>query len=336
MKLAITSTKKTKMTSLNDTLTDVPGIRVGHTTDLEAATGCTVVICPDGTIGGVDQRGGAPGTRETDLLRPMHLVETVNAVMLSGGSAYGLASADGAMHYLEARGIGYKATGGRFIVPIVPAAILMDLGIGLSNVRPDAAMGYAACEAATTDPVAQGTVGAGTGCRIGAMRGNDFAAKGGIGSASIDLGDGLIVAALIAVNSVGDVLDEKGHIIAGLRMTADGHEFVGMMNAMKSFARQVEPPTRDSNTVIGVVATNAQLTKEQVNKVAQMAQNGIAQAIRPAHTMFDGDTIFALATGEIPANVNAIGAFAAEVVARAIRNAVYNATSLHGVRAFKD
>ncbi|MBZ0281161.1 MAG: P1 family peptidase [Anaerolineae bacterium] len=324
------------MTPLNDTLTDVPGILVGHATDLAAATGCTVIICPDGTIGGVDQRGGAPGTRETDLLRPMHLVETVNAVMLSGGSAYGLASADGAMRYLEAHGIGYKATGGRFIVPIIPTAILMDLGIGLSTVRPDAAMGYTACEAATADPVVQGTVGAGTGCRIGAMLGNNFATKGGIGSASIDLGDGLIVAALIAVNSVGDVLDEQGQIIAGLRASLDGNEFIGMMNAIKNTARMVETPTRDTNTVIGVVATNARLTKEQVNKVAQMAQNGIAKSVCPAHTMFDGDTIFALATGDIPANVNAIGAFAAEVVARAIRKAVYAATSLHDVRAVKD
>lgn len=321
---------------LNDTLTDVPGIRVGHATNLTAVTGCTVIICPEGTIGGVDQRGGAPGTRETDLLRPMHLVETVNAILLSGGSAYGLAAADGVMRYLETNDMGYRATGGKFIVPIVPAAILMDLGIGSSDVRPDAEMGFEACEAATTQPVVQGSVGAGTGCRIGAMLGNEFATKGGMGSASMDLGDGLIVAALIAVNPVGDVLDEQGQIIAGMRSAPGSNEFIGMMNVIKNMARQVEAPTRDSNTVIGVVATNARLTKEQVNKVAQMAQNGIAQAIRPAHTLFDGDTIFALATGDIPANVNAIGAFGAEVVARAIRNAVYNATSLGGVRAVKD
>lgn len=324
--------------TMNNTLTDVPGILVGHQTDLEAATGCTVVICPDGTVGGVDQRGGAPGTRETDLLRPMHLVETVNAVVLSGGSAYGLAVADGVMHYLEEHQIGYKAGGGKFIVPIVPAAILMDLGIGKSDVRPDNAMGYAACASATANPVQQGTVGAGTGCQIGAMMGNAFATKGGIGSASVDLGDGLIVAALIAVNSVGDVVDESGQIIAGLRQQPNGNDFTGMLSMMRVMARIMEAPTGASteNTVIGVVATNARLTKEQVNKVAQMSQDGIAQAIRPAHTMFDGDTIFALATGQIPANVNAVGAYSAEMVAQAIRSAVRSATSLAGVRAYND
>lgn len=321
---------------MNNSLTAVPGIRVGHYTDLEAVTGCTVVICPDGTIGGVDQRGGAPGTRETDLLRPMHLVETVNAVVLSGGSAYGLAAADGVMRYLEAHGMGYKAAGGLYLVPIVPAAILMDLGIGRSDVRPDAAAGYAACEAASSDTVTQGSLGAGTGCRIGAMLGNEFATKGGLGSASVDLGDGLIVAAMIAVNSVGDVVDERGQILAGLRQPPDGSQFAGMLDKIRELARMTELPARTptENTVIGVVATNAKLTKEQVNKVAQMAQDGIAQAVRPAHTMFDGDTIFALATGEIPANVNAIGAYAAEVTAQAIRNAVRAAKSLGGVRAY--
>ncbi len=323
---------------MNNTLTDVPGILVGHHTHAEAVTGCTVVICPDGTIGGVDQRGGAPGTRETDLLRPMHLVETVNAVLLSGGSAFGLAAADGVVRYLEQHNIGYKAAGGQFTVPIVPAAILMDLGIGRSDIRPDSAMGYAACESASSAQVPQGTVGAGTGCRIGAMMGNEFATKGGIGSASIDLGDGLIVAALIAVNSVGDIVDETGQIMAGFRQPPDGNNFAGMVGVMRTMARMVDPPASASteNTVIGVVATNAKLTKEYVNKVAQMAQDGIAQAVRPAHTMYDGDTIFALATGQIPANVNAIGAYAAEMVAQAIRNAVHSATSIAGVRALND
>ncbi len=318
----------------NETLTAVPGIRVGHVTDLEGATGCTVIICPSGTVGGVDQRGGAPGTRETDLLRPMHVVETVNAIVLSGGSAYGLATADGVMRYLEENQIGYKSGSG-FLVPIVSAAILMDLPVGKVGIRPDAAMGYAACQAATTDVVPQGTVGAGTGCRIGAMRGNEYATKGGIGSASIDLGNGLIVAALVAVNSVGDVIDEVGNIIAGLRQSPDSKTFVNMLEALRSLAR-VNPPAADSNTVIGVVATNARLSKEHVNKVAQMAQDGVAQAVRPAHTMFDGDTIFALATGEIPANVSAIGAYAAEVTAQAIRNGIRTATSLAGIRAWND
>lgn len=322
---------------MNNTLTDVPGIRVGHYTHLEGATGCTVVICPEGTVGGVDQRGGAPGTRETDLLHPMHVVETVNAILLAGGSAYGLAAADGVMRYLEEHKLGYMSRAG-FMVPIVPAAILFDLGIGEPGIRPDAAMGYAACDAATSDPVAQGSVGAGTGCRIGAMMGNEFATKGGIGSASVDVGDGLIVAALVAVNAVGDVLDENGHILAGLRQPPDGKTFVGMLNAMRTMARMVEPRAGGGadNTVIGVVATNAKLSKEQVNKVAQMAHDGLARAINPAHTMFDGDTLFALATGQIPADASAVGAFAAEVTAQAIRNAVRAATTLAGVRALRD
>ncbi len=322
------------MTTLTNSLTDVPGIRVGHATNLEAVTGCTVVLCPDGTVGGVDQRGGAPGTRETDLLRPMHLVNTVNAILLAGGSAYGLAAADGVMHYLEENGKGYVAQQG-IVVPIVPAAILFDLAIGRSDIRPDAAMGYAACESATAGAVEQGSVGAGTGCRVGGGMGNDFATKGGIGTASVDLGDGLIVAALIAVNAVGDIVNESGQIIAGMRQPPDGQTFAGSLNMMRAMARMVEQPTT-GNTVIGVVATNAKLTKEQVNKVAQMAQDGLAQAIRPAHTMFDGDTIFALATGEIDANVNAVGAFAAEVVAQAIRNGVNAAVTLGGVRSLKD
>ncbi|MFW5691593.1 MAG: P1 family peptidase, partial [Chloroflexota bacterium] len=191
--------------TLNNTLTDVPGIRVGHLTNAEAATGCTVILCPPRTTGGVDQRGGAPGTRETDLLRPLHLVSHVNAVVLSGGSAYGLAAADGVMRYLEEQGEGYAVQD--VVVPIVPAAILMDLLLGDSRIRPDADMGYAAARAASASPVKQGSVGAGTGCRVGGMMGSDRATKGGIGSASMDLGDGLIVAALMAVNAFGDVID---------------------------------------------------------------------------------------------------------------------------------
>lgn len=316
----------------NNTLTAVPGIRVGHVTHLEGATGCTVVLCPEGAVAGVDQRGGAPGTRETDLLRPMHLVEQVHAVLLAGGSAFGLAAADGVMRYLEERGIGYPTGAGP--VPIVPAAILFDLMIGSPAVRPDAAMGYAACEAATDAPIAQGSVGAGTGCRVGALQGNAFATKGGIGSASIDLGDGLVVAALIAVNAFGDVVDESGKIIAGMRDGSGG--FPGVLNMMRFMARMTDPPAASQNTVIGVIATNARLTKEQVNKIAQMAHDGLAQAVRPAHTLFDGDTIFALATGSIPANVNVIGAFAAEATAQAIRNAVHHATTLADVRSIHD
>jgi L-aminopeptidase/D-esterase-like protein len=331
MKMEILTTTKIEM-MMNNTLTAVPGIRVGHATHLRGGTGCTVVLCPEGTVGGIDQRGGAPGTRETDLLRPLHLVQTVDAVVLSGGSAYGLAAADGVMQYLEEQGTGYHSGTG-FIVPIVPAAILMDLPVGQPGIRPDAAMGRAACEAASVEPVEQGTVGAGTGCRIGAMRGNDYASKGGIGSASVDLGDGLIVAALMAVNAVGDVIDEGGQIIAGLRDDDDG--FADMLQVLRALAQTgSHSSTADTSTVIGVVATNARLTKEAANKVAAMAQNGVARAIRPAHTMYDGDTIFTVATGEIPADVNVIGAFAAEVTAQAIRSGARAATSLAGIRAW--
>jgi L-aminopeptidase/D-esterase-like protein len=323
------------LTAKNDTLTAVPGIRVGQITDLEGATGCTAILCPPGTIGGVDQRGGAPGTRETDLLRPMHTVETINAVVLSGGSAFGLAAADGVMRWLEERGEGYKTLSG-FIVPIVAAAIVFDLSIGTPGVRPDAAMGYAAAAAASDAPVEQGTVGAGTGCMVGAMRGAAFASKGGVGSAAVDLGDGLIVAALCVVNAVGDVVDEDGRIIAGLR--GENDEFIGTLNALRGLARLPLSSLAASgeNTVIGVVATNAKLTKEHVNKVAQMAQDGVGRAVRPAHTMYDGDTLFALATGHIPADVSVIGAFAAEVTAEAIRRGVRSAASLAGVRAWND
>jgi L-aminopeptidase/D-esterase-like protein len=237
------------------------------------------------------------------------------------------------MRYLEEHGIGYVSRNGA-LVPIVPSAIVFDLGLGVPGIRPDAAMGHAACAAATADPVTQGSVGAGTGCRVGAMLGNEYATKGGLGSASVDLGDGLIVAALMVVNAVGDVVDESGQIIAGLRQPPDGKAFIGMLNALLPMAR-LTPPASE-NTVIGVVATNARLSKEGINKVAQMAHDGLARAVRPAHTMFDGDTIFGLATGQISADTSVIGAYAAEVTAQAIRNGVTNATSLGGVRAYQD
>lgn len=319
----------------NDTLTRIAGLRVGHAHDLEAITGCTVILCPPGTVAGVDQRGGAPGTRETDLLRPGQLVEHVNAIFLAGGSAYGLAAADGVMRYLEENGIGYPTLSA--LVPIVPGAILYDLGVGRADRRPDAAMGYAACQAASADPVAQGSVGAGTGAIIGGVMGLQTATKGGIGSAAQDLDDGLYVAALIAVNALGDVVDESGQIMAGLRAGPGSPHFMGMLNAMRLMrAVSGQRPSASTNTVIGVVATNAKLDKAGVNRVASMAQNGLAQALRPAHTLYDGDTIFALATGQIEADsntLNLIGAYAAEVTARAIRSAVRAAKGLGGVLA---
>jgi len=315
----------------NDTLTQVPGIKVGHYTDLDAATGCTVVLCPAGTTGAVDVRGGAPGTRETDLLQAHSLVAEVTAVVLSGGSAFGLATADGVMRWHSERGLGYQSRSG-VVVPIVPAAILFDLTIGQPGIRPDAAAGYQACEAASADPVAMGSVGAGTGARIAAISGNERASKGGLGSVALALPNGLVVAALMAVNAVGNVIGEDGRILAGLR-SQDGAGFVSVLDEMTRMSAASAVAAASENTVIGVVATNGRLNKAQAQKVAQMAQDGIARAINPAHTLYDGDTIFALATGDIAADTTLVGAYAAEVVAAAIRRAALRATSLAGIRA---
>jgi len=316
----------------NNTLTAVPGIKVGHATDPVGLTGCTVVLCESGAVGGVDQRGGAPGTRETDLLRPMHLVQKVHGVMLAGGSAFGLAAADGVMRYLAERGIGVKAGPAR--VPIVPAAILFDLAVGSADARPDAEMGYAACLAASDEAVAQGNVGAGTGCSAGKLLGARHATKTGIGSAAIELGGGLIVAALIAVNPFGDVVDEAGRIIAGTRPLRTGPRrgegYADTLALLRGLTGRLALRIAGA-TVIGVVATNARLDKEQVNKVAQMAQDGLARAIRPAHTLFDGDTLFALTTGRVRASVTLVGAYAAEAVAQAIVAAVKTAVAAGGL-----
>jgi L-aminopeptidase/D-esterase-like protein len=315
--------------SPNNTLTAVPGIKVGQATDPVGLTGCTVVLCEAGAVGGVDQRGGAPGTRETDLLRPLHLVQKAHAIVLAGGSAFGLAAADGVMRYLAERNVGVRTGVAR--VPIVPAAILFDLAVGSAEARPDAAMGYAACLAASDAPVVQGNVGAGTGCSAGKLLGAAHATKTGIGSAASDLGGGLVVAALIAVNPFGDVMDESGRIIAGARPRR-GQGFADTLSALRGVTGRLALRIAGA-TVIGVVATNARLDKEQTNKVAQMAQDGLARAIRPAHTMFDGDTIFALATGKVRASVTLVGAYAAEVVAQAIVAAAKHAAAAGGLPA---
>jgi L-aminopeptidase/D-esterase-like protein len=322
-------------------MTDVPGIRVGHATDLKGLTGCTVVLCEKGAVGGVDQRGGAPGTRETDLLRPMHRVHEAHAVLLAGGSAFGLAAADGVMRYLEERGVGFETHVAR--VPIVPAAILFDLGLGDPRARPDAAMGYAACQAAFEGSVAEGNVGAGTGATLGKVLGMERAMKSGLGSAALSLGGGVVVGALVGVNPLGDVVDpQSGSILAGARQP-DTDEPADTLAVMKSMLGTAPPRFNSangagagSNTVIGVVATNAHLTKEQANKVAQMAQDGIARTVRPAHTMFDGDTLFALSTGREQADVNVIGAYAAEMVVAAVVRAVRAAEGAGGLPAWRD
>ena len=316
-----------------DSITDIEGIKVGHYTDLDAATGCTVVLCEHGASAGVDVRGSAPGTRETALLDPVCLVEQVHAILLSGGRAFGLNAAAGVMRFLEEQGSGFDV--GVAKVPIVPGAVLFDLTIGRADVRPDAEAGYQACATARSGPVAEGTVGAGTGATVGKLLGPKLATKGGIGTASQKIGNGVVVGAIVAVNALGDVVDPAtGQIIAGTR-SPDSGGFADSMQLMKSWQGQ-QPGLSVTNTTIGVVATNAYLTKSQTTKVAQMAHDGLAIAIRPVHTMSDGDTIFALATGDLSkgaTDVTVIGAIAAEVMARAILRAIRQATGLDGVPA---
>ena len=309
-------------------LTDVAGLRVGHFTDARRPTGCTVVLAPEGTVGGVDVRGAAPGTRETDLLAPTNAISTVHAVLLAGGSAFGLDAAGGVMRWLEERGIGLRI--GPAVVPIVPAAILFDLAVGDASIRPDAAAGYAACEAASDRDGAliEGNVGAGAGASVGKLFGFDRAMRGGIGTASLRAG-GFTVAALVAVNAVGDVIDPaSGHVVAGAR-TADGKRLLGATAALLrgELPAAFEP---GAATTIGVVATDAVLDKAQACKLAQMAHDGLARSINPVHTQSDGDTLFALATGANGqrANLTLLGALAAEVTALAVLRAVRQAVSL--------
>jgi L-aminopeptidase/D-esterase-like protein len=325
---------------LKNAITDVPGILVGHAQDNTALTGCTVILCEQGAVGGVDQRGGAPGTREVDALHPMHLVSKVHGVVLAGGSAFGLEAATGVMRYLEERDVGFDTRIAK--VPIVPAAILFDLGIGKADVRPDAAMGYLACENASSEPPAEGNVGAGTGATVGKILGIGQCMKSGVGTASMEIGAGVIVAAIVAVNAFGDVIDPtNGQIIAGARSKDVGPLHIGApgyfadtLQVMQTLiGRTILGFGSRENTVIGVVATNAKLDKEAINKVAQMSHDGLARTVRPAHTMLDGDTIFALATGEHAADVNIVGAYAAEVFAQAILRAVRTAKSVSGLPA---
>ena len=310
-------------------ITDVPGIRVGHAHDLQALTGCTVILCEQGAVGGVDQRGGAPGTRETDLLRPAHLVERVHAVLLTGGSAFGLDAAAGVMRWLEERQVGFETGVAR--VPIVPAAVIFDLSLGRSDVRPNAVMGYQACQNAASQSPDQGCVGVGAGAFVGKINGKQWAMKSGLGTASIQMKNGLIVAALVAVNAFGDVIDpSSGQITAGTRLPEGG-----FADTLKVMAAMTDGSMfQRSNTVIGVVATNAGLTKEQANKVAEMAQDGLARTIHPAHTMWDGDTVFSLSYGDLPADVSLVGAFAAEAFASAVLQAVYKAVPMGGLPAY--
>lgn len=310
-------------------LTDVSGVRVGHFTDPRRPTGCTAVIVEGGAVCGVDVRGGAPGTRETDALDPVNSVQAVHAILLSGGSAFGLDAASGVVRYLEEKGVGFPVGVGK--VPIVPAAILFDLAIGDWKIRPDAAAGHEAARLATSGPVAQGSVGAGAGATVGKLFGFEAAMKGGIGSASVKLPGGAVVAALVAVNALGDVVDPStGRLLAGTR-SRDGR----LRGSIDAFLAGETPgrPLGGQNTSIGVVATNVALTKAEATKVAQMSHDGLARTIRPVHTPWDGDTLFALSTGAVPLEQASlvVGALAAEVVARAVVAAVLAATGLPGI-----
>lgn len=317
----------------------MPGIKVGHHTLTERPTGCTVILADgSGAVGGVSQRGGAPGTRETDLLDPLNMIDKVNAVVLSGGSAYGIDAAQGVVRYLEERNIGWPV-GQNGVVPIVPAAILMDLGFGGSpKIRPTADCGYQAAMAASSGSVGEGNIGAGTGATVGKM-GRGRSMKGGLGSAAVALPNGLVVGAIVAVNAVGDIIDpSNGKVVAGVR-TEDGKGLADVRTLLRSGAllgrARASQPSPGANTTIGLVATNAKLSKADVSRVALMADDGFARAITPSHTTGDGDTVFALATGsftdEVPLNV--IGALAADVMAEAIVRAVSKAETLAGVPA---
>ena len=314
---------------------DVGGIRVGHFTLPQRPTGCTVLLFDNGAVAGVDVRGSAPGTRETDLLNPNNSVQQVNAIVLSGGSAFGLDTATGVMRYLSERNIGFHL--GSIVVPIVPAAIIFDLELGDAKVHPDAEAGYQACQAASNSHVPEGNVGAGAGATVGKLSGMQSAMKSGIGTASLKIGNSdIIVGAIVVVNAVGDIIDPAlGKIVAGA-LAADRKMFRNSMAQL--IAGRIPPVETKANTTLGVIATNAALDKTEATKMAQMAHDGLARAINPVHTMYDGDTIFSVATGTVPgrANVSVLGAIGAEVISRAVLRAVMQAAGLPGLPAVRD
>ena len=317
-------------TRTNATITAVAGLEAGHYTDDANATGCTVVLCRDGAVGGVDVRGGSPGTRETDLLRPGRRVDLVHAVMLSGGSAFGLDAASGAVRYLEEKDIGFKV--GTAVVPIVSSAILFDLGLINGKVRPGPDQGYAACETATGEPLSQGSQGAGAGATVAKGRGLERSVKSGIGSASLVIPGGATVSALVAVNAYGGVFDHRsGRLLAGPRRK-DGPGMEDPVEILLADGAGEESQGL-ANTTIGIVATDATLNKEDANFLAALSHDGLAMTIRPCHTIRDGDTMFAMATGRFPGAIDltVLGAAAVQVTARAVLNAVWSATSLGGV-----
>ena len=312
-------------------LTDVEGIKVGHSQSEEGMTGVSVIICEEGATGGVDVRGSAPGTRETDLFQAEKMIDKVHAVVLSGGSAFGLDASSGVMSYLEEKGVGFDV--GVTKVPIVASAVIFDLDIGVHHIRPDFKMGYQAAKNATIETTLQGNIGCGRGATIGKILGPNYAMKAGLGSASVRVGE-LVVSAMVAVNSFGDIYDPSNNQqIAGV-YDYEQKELLNTIDLMKEQNKKLAFDLK--NTTIGVVATNANLTKAQANKVSQIAHNGLARTINPVHTMVDGDTIFTMATNKLEADINLVGSLAAEAMSKAIINAVLSAKSKAGVKAYAD
>ena len=308
-------------------LTDIPGIRVGHISDYDAIKGCTAILCPAGAVAGVDISGSASGTQETPTLDPSHVTEQIHGVLLTGGSAFGLEAAAGVRRYLERQGFGFNT--GVAKVPIVPAAVIFDLGIGRANVRPDVHMGEAAATAATTEAVVEGNVGVGTGATVGKVRGMKCAMKAGVGSWTVSLPDGVLVSSLVVVNAFGDVRDPAiGKIVAGARTTPDSKNFVNTSEEMKR-----RPPAGwgGRNTTLGVVATNARLNKVEAARLAHLASLALARCIYPVNTSFDGDSVFALSIGDLRADLNVLGIAAAESLGESILRSVKLAKSLGGV-----
>ncbi len=315
----------------NGYITDIEGIKVGHGSSEGALTGCTVIICEEGATGGVDVRGSAPGTRETDLFKAENMVDKVHAVVLSGGSAFGLEASSGVMKFLEDKGVGFDV--GATKVPIVASAVIVDLRIGEFKIRPDFKMGYEAAEAASPTENRQGCIGAGMGATVGKILGPKGVMKSGLGSATIQLGQ-LKVSALVVVNSFGDVYDYKSNKqLAGVYDYAN-KKMLNTMEILKNMYSQTNPFLK--NTTIGVIATNAILTKAEGNKVAQMAHNGFARSINPIHTMYDGDTIFTMATNKVKEDISLIGTLAAEVMSQAISNAIVHSKGYDGLVSYRD
>jgi L-aminopeptidase/D-esterase-like protein len=317
------------------TITDVPGIRVGHAGNIEAMTGCTVVLCEEGAVGGVEIRGSATGTRQLDSLYPVHVVPQIQGVFLTGGSSFGLDAVGGVMRYLEEKGKGFDV--GVTRVPIVPAAVIFDLSIGDYRVRPDAAMAHQACLQASAQAVEEGSVGVGTGATVGKLFGQPRACKGGVGTASLEGKSGVVVGALVAVNALGDVLDERtGEILAGLR-DEKGTGFTSTTELLRQgvWHGRFGQPYR-GNTTIGVIATNCALNREDAIKVAQMTHNGLARVITPINTTFDGDIVFALSVGQHTGDVNHVGALAEAAIMEAVKRAIIKADGFGIIPAYRD